>query len=258
MHKRSFVELPLELDVAPLAAELAALPEAAWQSTYWGQIHCSVATLLLRGGTAGGQLDYCGDEHTDAPALAALPGIAALLDGPLGTASYAFLFRMAPDGVALGHVDDAPVWRGLHRVHVPIVTHPDAVLVVADRVHHLEPGRAWTFDNQQLHGFANGPSARTHLILDLPPSPALNALLADATVHRGRDDPDAVARTRAWGERAVASYPGDAELRRQITTWRTCAWRDDAIAGRLNDSGVPAPEAGARWDAALVARLADG
>lgn len=256
--KRSFVELPVEVDVAALAAEVAALRASAWTSSYWGSPHGAVATSLLRGGVTGTQEDYLCDEVADQPVLASLPEIAALIGpaGPFGGCRYAFLFRMQPGGVARAHVDGAPVWRALHRVHVPLVSHPEAELVVEGRALHLRPGRAWTFDNQALHGFVNGPVVRTHLILDVPPGPAMDALLAAGAVWPGRPAPDAVARMEA-GE-AAPSYPGDAAIAALVAEARAAGWALPEVAAWLEAQGVPARTWGARWTAEALAAIGAG
>jgi hypothetical protein len=256
LPKRSFVELPLVIDREALLREVEALPAGAWRPTYWGTPHCSIASILLRGGTTGTQADYCCEEVDDAPTLHALPAITALIGptGPFGGCQFAFLFRMAPGGVTLAHYDGAEVWHRLHRVHVPLSTHPDAKLVVEGRVHHLAAGRAWTFDNQALHGFSNGPCERVHLILDVPDTEVMRGVLAGATVHPGTVDPVVAARTLEV-ERAVASYPGDGVLRGVIVELREAGWSDEEVAGWLTEQGVVGPLAGAQWTGEVVQRV---
>lgn len=253
--KRSFVELPLPIDAAALLDEVLTLPASAWRPSYWGSPHCSVSTCLLRGGATETPDDYTANDPVDLPPLAQLPTLARLLapPSPLHTARYAFLFRMAPGGVTLAHYDDAPVWHRLHRVHLPLRTHPEAHLIVEGRSHHLRPGRAWTFNNQALHGFANGPGERVHLILDVAPSPAFAALLDQATVHPGRPDPERAALT-LQRERAVPSYPGDGALRPLFDHLRHQGWTDEDLLPYLRYHGVPSPTGGP-WTLAQVQAL---
>lgn len=196
LQKRSFLELDVAIPVDALRAEVASLPASAWRPTWWANVHGSVAIVLLRGGSEGTADDFITDAVADQPVLATLPGIAQLIgsEGPFGGCTYGFLFRMAPHGVAHLHVDGHPVWHRHHRVHVPITTHPDAVLVADGRACHLEPGRAWTFDNQSQHGFANGGGERVHLIVDVPDGPALRRLLDGGRHHPGVVDEAAVRR----------------------------------------------------------------
>ncbi|HEV2446011.1 MAG TPA: aspartyl/asparaginyl beta-hydroxylase domain-containing protein, partial [Candidatus Sulfopaludibacter sp.] len=115
--------------------------------------------------------------------LAQLPYLAWLIDraGPFGGATYAFLFRMKPTGVARPHIDEAPAWREPLRVHVPITTNDEAFLLSQARAKHFAVGEAWTFDNQAIHAAVNGPTVRTHMILDVPRNPTMEALLEAAT-----------------------------------------------------------------------------
>lgn len=196
VQKRSFLQLDVVIPVDLLRDEVATLPASAWRPTWWANVHGSVAIVLLRGGSLGTPDDFTTDSVADQPVLAQLPGLARLIgpEGPFGGCTYAFLFRMAPHGVAHAHEDGHPVWHRHHRIHVPITTHPDAVLVADGRACHLEPGRAWTFDNQSRHGFANGGAERVHLIVDVLDSPALRRLLDGGRHHPGVPDAAAVRR----------------------------------------------------------------
>ena len=169
LAKSSFLELHVDLDVAPLVEEVDRLPPDAWSTTYWATPHGSIHFVLLRGGTTGHPDDFLTTEVADAEHLAQMPHMARLIgpQGPFHSSRFAFLFRMVACGVTLAHTDSDEVWGDLHRVHVPLVTHPSAHLVVEGRAQHLAPGSAWTFDNQALHGFVNGPRTRTHLGLSL-------------------------------------------------------------------------------------------
>jgi len=190
--KASFTRLPVTLDVPRLVDEVASIPTWAWERTYWPYPHGSVDQVLLRGGTRGVELDFFLDDGVvDQAILGRLPYMAWLVgpDGPFGGATFAFLFRMAPGGRSRLHTDDMPIWKTHHRVHVPIVTNPDARLIAGERWIHLPIGQAWTFDNQALHAAVNGDTPRTHLILDVPDERlAMRDLLARATI-----DPGAVA-----------------------------------------------------------------
>src|SRR3954452_21660075 len=111
-----FLKLPVEIDAVRLAADHAAVPPSAWQDSHW-EVHGGTKFILLRGGTAGTEQDFTTDHPVDAPLLEQLPYLAWLIspDGPFGGARYAFLFSMPAQGVALPHVDSAPVWKDLLR-----------------------------------------------------------------------------------------------------------------------------------------------
>ncbi len=195
LAKRSFLKLPIPVDVAALTDEYRSIPRDAWSSSHWS-IHCSCNVLLLRGGAAGDERDFTTHDVTDRPTPVPLPYLRSLVadDGPFGGSTYAFLFRMKPMGVARPHVDDHASWRSPFRVHVPITTNDDAFLLAEGRAKHFAVGEVWSFDNQSLHAVTNGDSVRTHLIVDVPPNPKLAALLERATWDPGQHDPERWAR----------------------------------------------------------------
>jgi hypothetical protein len=189
IDKVSFARLPVAIDLARLRAELASIDPAAWQPTHWDYPHGSVRLLVLRGADTDTAADFYSPETADRPILATLPYLAELIgaEGPFGGAHFAYLFRMRPDGVAKLHTDGMPIWRRMYRVHIAIDTNPGAALVTGDgRACHFGAGEAWTFHNQELHGAVNGPTERTHLILDVPGSnPEMGALRATCEVVSG-------------------------------------------------------------------------
>jgi hypothetical protein len=148
--------------------------------------------LLLRGGDTDTEQDFMAHQVSDRDALAELPYFRWLLgeDGPFGQATYAFLFRMKPLGVARPHIDAAPEWEEPFRIHIPITTNDEAFLLSEGRAKHLAVGEAWTFDNQVMHAALNGDTLRTHFIFDVPDNPRLDALLDRAEYDPGPLDPE--------------------------------------------------------------------
>ncbi|MFN3523570.1 MAG: aspartyl/asparaginyl beta-hydroxylase domain-containing protein [Phenylobacterium sp.] len=203
-RKRSFLKLPLEVDTPRLLAEFAAIPPEAWGASHW-DVHCSVDMVLLRGGQNGRKDDFTTEAVANSPVLERLPYIASLLapEGPLGGAVYAFIFRTKPYGITRQHVDDREAWVRTVRIHIPLVTNPEAVLLSEGRSKHLEVGEAWTFDNQVIHSVSNGGQSRVHMIIDVQPNPKLAALMQAAEWDPGEPDP---ARWAATGQ-ARRNYP---------------------------------------------------
>ena len=188
--KRSFLRLPVSIDVQRLLADYASIPTLAWATSHW-DTHCSSDMLLLRGGISGTEEDFAAAQSHDHEVLAIAPYLSALISegGPFGGATYAFLFRMKPTGVARPHIDEAPAWQEPLRVHVPITTNDDAFLLCRGRAKHLAVGEAWTFDNQSMHAAVNGATVRAHLIMDVGRNPKMEALLANAIWDPGVEDP---------------------------------------------------------------------
>jgi hypothetical protein len=188
--KRSFLKLPMSIDVERLLADYGSIPAGAWTTSHW-DVHCSSDMLLLRGGVSGTEDDFAATQSHDHEILAITPYLAWLIGeaGPFGGATYAFLFRMKPTGVARPHIDEAPAWQEPLRVHVPITTNDDAFLLCRGRAKHLAVGEAWTFDNQAMHAAVNGATVRAHLIMDVGRKPKMEALLANAIWDPGVEDP---------------------------------------------------------------------
>lgn len=210
--KRSFLKLPVPIDVDRLRAEYGAIPGTAWGVSYW-DVHCSIDVLLLRGGDRGTEEDFGATDIHDAPILDEMPYVSSLLspDGPLGGARYAFLFRTKPNGITRVHDDTHDHYRRATRVHVPIVTNPEAFLLSEGRSKHFSVGEMWTFDNQSQHSVVNGDSERVHMIIDVDPNPSLAALVDDAVFDPGEEDPQRWARTldRADDDGARPNIPYD-------------------------------------------------
>ena len=81
------------------------------------------------------------------------------------------LFVLAPGQMHPAHRDEQPPeWRT--RVHIPVLTNPDAVAIVDSGTLHLEVGVAYTFDTRQTHAVANrGTTPRVHLVFDVYRNP---------------------------------------------------------------------------------------
>ncbi len=71
------------------------------------------------------------------------------------------------------HVDDTHHWDEHHRLHVPLITHHEARVCVAEHFLHLSPHKVWLLNNSVPHGVLNRGPERLHLCLDLPHFDAL-------------------------------------------------------------------------------------
>lgn len=194
--KRSFLKLPVAIDVKALLRDYHNIPRTAWSSSHW-DIHCSTNMLLLRGGRRGSAEDFITSEVSNAPVLSRLPYIASLIgpEGPFGGCRYAFIMRMKPMGITRVHCDDNPAWKTPFRLHIPIITNPDSVLLSEKMARHFYVGEVVTFDNQSMHSVVNGDSVRTHLIIDVDPNPRLETLLRNAAFDPGIRSPALWAKT---------------------------------------------------------------
>ncbi len=239
-EKKSFRRFSQAVDLDRLRSDFESIPSETWQASYWGDIHCSVGMLLLRGGTQGTQEDFYCSQVSDHALLGRLDYIRELIDteGPFGGATYAFLFRMRPNGVTLVHRDTIERWFDMYRIHVPIQTNPDAFLIADNRSQHFAAGHAWSFDNQSRHGVVNGDEERIHLIFDVAWNPKLKEQIDRADLLPGEVNQSHIDRIHAK-EKAVPSYFGDPVVRQGIQRLRSRGMGDEQIVQFFNAKRVP-------------------
>ena len=187
--KRSFLKLPVSVDVDRILSDMGSLSSSDWSKSHWS-VHSKTRFVLLRGGQTGTEEDFTTDNPVDSSILARMPYVAGLLspEGPFGEVRYAYIFAMNAQSMTLPHIDDAAVWYDLFRIHIPIVTHEKALLIAEGYGAHFGLGEVWTFDNQQGHAAVNMGPERIHLIIDVAPGPALEALVTDAQFVPGELD----------------------------------------------------------------------
>jgi len=228
----SFIRLPLRVDAALLAAEVAALPSAAWQQHPEGAPGNTAVPLVAAGGN---ELDNA----TTGPmaptaALLGMPytrAVLAALGAPIGRTR---LMRIAGEGKLGSHVDTNRYWQDHFRVHVPVVTDAAVRFFVDEQSVHMAAGEVWVFDTWRPHGVLNPASFdRIHLVIDTVSSSALWARVrAGATAGLGGaaegplialdDDPPVY---------ETASLP-----------FITSPWHQQAMAGVIRDGlGADAP-----------------
>lgn len=191
-----FIRLPIELDVAPLVDELERAGALPFVSSLW-KWHRGTKFCVLRAGPPGA---LPGDElitgkGVDAPILAALPRIRALLDEAFPAPAPLAWIGLSPSRSQIRmHVDNTQHWDEHHRIHVPLVTSPGARLMVSGGFVHMPAGSVWAFNNSRPHGALNDGPDRLHLVVDLAGTPEVEAMLARGERVRGERDRDAVLR----------------------------------------------------------------
>lgn len=254
--KRSFLKFSATIDIGKLLEEFNSIPGPEWASSYWGNVHCSVGSLLLRGGNTGTEEDYAAKETHDHALLEHLPYMNELIgtEGPFGKASYAFLFRMIPNGVTLAHQDLNDAWKDKFRIHIPITSNDDAVLISNQKMINFTPGHAWTFDNYSMHGVVNGNTERAHLILDVPLNEKLKKEIDDAEFIEGWEDKDKLEMIYNKNH-MIPSYPGDKSMREMLITLRSYGWDINKIIAFLNHKKIPTKQYGEKWTKQSVIAL---
>ena len=256
-HKRSFLRFKGSVDNETLLQEFESIGGDDWESTYWGNVHCSIGMLLLRGGNQGTEFDYFSDQVFDKPILETLPYINSLIGegGPFGKAHYAFIFKMQANGVTLTHQDTIEKWYDMYRIHIPIITNPDAHLIVDNQSQHLSLGHAWSFDNQADHGVVNGDFERVHLIFDVPYSEKMANQLDSADCLPGKKIDSHIEKI-SRNTKAVSSYPGDEFMRSGIRSMRQQGRTSAQIAAFINSKNIPTKSYPVTlWDESMVEAL---
>ncbi|WP_331752586.1 aspartyl/asparaginyl beta-hydroxylase domain-containing protein [Streptomyces chartreusis] len=119
--------------------------------------------------------------------LEAMPATARFLDSLGLDFMYVRLARLEPHSYLWEHRDYAELRdTGRHRLHIPLVTNPSAVLVTAGARVHMAAGALWRLTPSQAHGVCNstGPD-RLHLIADVYADDAYQALAAHPHLRDG-------------------------------------------------------------------------
>lgn len=180
------VRLPLAVDAARLAAEVAALPATLW-GTQGGRVgvHRAAEAIFLRGyAPAEGERPI-----EDRAPLALLPYVREIVTTLLGAPVQRCLLARLPGGaVVVPHIDQAPYFASTIRIHVPVETHGQVWMLASGRRYQMATGEVWALNNSAPHGVRNDHAscARTHLIGDFLPSASLLALLAQGDRTLGR------------------------------------------------------------------------
>jgi hypothetical protein len=103
------------------------------------------------------------------------------------------LARLPGGASVLPHIDRAPYFSKTLRVHVPVESNDRSFMICGGLAYQMKPGQAWALNNVTVHAVWNAhPSlARTHLICDFLPDPALLEILARGDRDLGRPMPEA-------------------------------------------------------------------
>jgi hypothetical protein len=164
------------ITIGSLADRVSALPESAWDEDPYRQqtfdVHQETRSIRLVWtpldpwpDVEARTLDACAPFEADLQRV--YLSVALRLGRPTALMN-AVLARLDPGRRIARHVDSAPFFARCHRVHLPLLTQPGAVLEVDGTEHHLAVGGAYEVNNRRPHAAANrGPTPRVHLILDL-------------------------------------------------------------------------------------------
>jgi hypothetical protein len=164
------------IDIAPLKAAVAAIPEALWDAENAGKPNrfgALDATRHIIFRFVSNFRDW--RDSYDRPLWAEwhplLQPVLEAATAPYGYARGAFprvmLARMAPGGVIHPHRDENPAAKWPHKIHVPIQTNEGVTFFVDGSPYRFEEGEAVEVNNMGVHAVENrGGSDRIHLIFE--------------------------------------------------------------------------------------------
>ena len=176
--KQPFLKLPIRFDADALAAEVRALPAAAWVP-HPGHIPGNEAVRLITpNGTPTDALagPMAATEHLKSCEY--VQQIMAEVGGVWGRSRF---MGLAAGAAVPLHIDINYYWRTHLRIHIPVITNPDVLFTCGDETIHMAPGECWIFDSFRWHEVHNkGSEQRVHLVLDTVGGGLLPQLMKDA------------------------------------------------------------------------------
>src|SRR4029453_18728303 len=119
---RPFIQLPIRIDPTQPAAEVAALPSAAWRPHPEGAPGNSAVPLVCHRGDPDDERARA--PMAAAPLLAGLCNVRAAMARPRAPIAPSRLMRVVSGGRLGSHVDTNRYWQEPLRVHIPLVTDP--------------------------------------------------------------------------------------------------------------------------------------
>lgn len=181
------VRLPLRLDAARLARELALLPEDAWlQPERDPVVHAFVDSFFA----IGYPRDGTPRPPEDRAVLARLPYARAVLRELVpSTPTRAIVQRLRAGGLLPVHTDTPRYFRGTVRLSMLVAATGVQRFFCNGWWYEMHPGEVWAIDNLRPHGVLNsGDGARINVVADYVPAPELVALLLAGDPSRARRD----------------------------------------------------------------------
>src|SRR5512141_1691467 len=155
--------MPLTCDAARLRAEVEAMPAALWGSR-GGRVgvHNAAQAVFLRGhAPAEGNLPVA-----DREALEHVPYIREIITNLIPAPPLRCLLAMLPAGAVIApHIDQADYFSKTIRLHLPVITHPQAWMYCAGFSYRMLAGEIWVLNNSNTHAVwnASGELPRTPL-----------------------------------------------------------------------------------------------
>jgi quercetin dioxygenase-like cupin family protein len=161
---KPFYRLPLAVDAARLAGEVAALPATAWAAHPQGYAGNTAVRLIS---AHGREDDGIAGAMAPTPHLARCPYIRQVLARFQTVFGRSRLMRLAAGAEVPQHADINYHWHTRVRIHIPVVTNPAVEFWCEEEKVHMAAGEVWIFDNWRQHRVLNGGSEdRIHVVAD--------------------------------------------------------------------------------------------
>ncbi|MEA3064695.1 MAG: hypothetical protein QOJ27_1141 [Sphingomonadales bacterium] len=172
------LQLPISFDAEPLAAEVRALPDSAWDPHPTGFAGNEAVRLVTPGGEPTDAIEgpMAPTEH-----LRRCPRIQEVMRALGAVWGRSRLMALAPGAEVPAHVDAHYYWRTHLRIHIPVITNPGVIFSCGDESVHMAAGQCWVFDSFRWHDVQNrGSERRIHLVLDTVGGERLSGLIETA------------------------------------------------------------------------------
>ncbi|WP_168587630.1 aspartyl/asparaginyl beta-hydroxylase domain-containing protein [Saccharopolyspora sp. ASAGF58] len=184
------VRLVPTVDAGRLLTELAQVTDRVWDkqriydaSGVGAAADIDWRVLALR--SPGGDVDRTDPggpgpvDFAPTPALERMPYMREILAGIPAPLNAVRLMALGPGASSIEHRDPKySLQRGLVRLHIPVVTNPNALLILDGVTHQWQPGEFWFGDFSRPHQVQNhGTTTRIHAVIDALVTPELIALL---------------------------------------------------------------------------------
>ena len=175
---KPFLKLPISFDAEALAAEVRALPAAAWVP-HPGHIAGNEAVRLIT--PNGASTDALAGPMAATEHLKNCDYVQQIMAEIGGVWGRSRFMGLAPGAEVPLHIDINYYWRTHLRIHIPVITNPGVLFTCGDETIHMAPGECWIFDSFRWHEVHNKWSEqRVHLVLDTVGGGLLPQLMKDA------------------------------------------------------------------------------
>lgn len=212
------LRLPLTFDPVRLDRDLSAVigtPRIPQPSKYHDGEWTGIALHSPGGRQTADPSRPALDGYRPTELLARAPYFEEILDTLDCPKQMVRLLALGPGAIIREHFDFYVGFQaGLLRLHIPIVTHPDVVMLIAGERCEWMPGELWYGDFNQTHSVDNkSPITRFHMVVDVEINDFVLSLFPPELIQEERETGIATVRSTQQLERhALAKYECEFEV----------------------------------------------